>query len=723
MTSWSLTSHLLAVSKDQFTRATQSPFLKAAASGTLSKAIISHWLANDRLYMQGYIRLTGELLRILQLPLKPTGSKDAGTVEIRLLDWLVDALVNIRREERFFMEVAERFRLDVDITEADGATVKDKEKIEGLKRFEKLFASLTTGQAPPAVLPWLEGAVLFWATEKVYFEAWSWAKKQAEGQKEKPYESDADGGAMRKEFIPNWTNDEFIIFVDTLETLLNEGVSQAVADDKVMKAKVMGRAGRVWAKLLDAEEAFWPTARRQLTFDGVVSVIKGFTSKVDLVPTLSTLEGMPTEIIENVASFLVESDLEGVYEAYRDDMGSNADVRKFCGLLELRLTSKTLRSKVDFVWLHAFGVQPVPFTKASLLALCELSSHKNIAPRIHGLIFTRPIPKRRKFGYCGEPGENADLQMLLNLYADTITLPSMLLCYALTHLKKLRSITASKGVQHLLISDLNHPPCSSKNVLDFILNASQIAGNPLESISLGTEWGICHGSRPDFLLYPLHVRGDHLRHLKVLHLVLAATNCRRPQFYGFLKLLTNAATSLRELHLCMDRPGIAQIPPGDLSKAAWLLTMISKAHFPRLHALKLSGFEIVPRAIQMFLLNHRLTLEQLEFDNCSLRAILTDWFVVLDWLSTATVLRQLRLSQISFWWRRVIFHHTAMTWSEPAGDGDDDWEMVLVQPSVAEIQPWECWSYKARHMAADLRVMEQFADPYAEDALSWNCGG
>jgi len=257
MASWTLTSHLLSTNTGQFTRATQSAFLSRAAHGTLSKPTISHWLANDRLYMLGYIRLTGHLLRIVQLPSKPTPSKAAGSIEIRLLDWLVDALVNIRREERFFMDAAERYGLDVDLTEGDGLNIKDEAKIEGLKRYEHLFGSLTTGRSEEETLSWLEGVVLFWATEKVYFEAWSWAKREAEGST-RDMEKDEDGGAMRREFIPNWTNEEFITFVDTLEGILNEGVQQAVGDDEGLKLKVVGRAEKVWGQVLDAEDAFWP---------------------------------------------------------------------------------------------------------------------------------------------------------------------------------------------------------------------------------------------------------------------------------------------------------------------------------------------------------------------------------------------------------------------------------------------------------------------------------
>jgi thiaminase len=257
MAPWTLTSHLISINTDQFAHATQSPFLSRAAHGALSKPTISKWLANDRLYMLGYIRLGGHLLRMLKLPAKPTPSQSPGNVEVRLLDWLVDALVNIRREERFFMHVAEKYGIDVDLTEGDEVAVPDEKKIEGLKRFERLFASLTTDQPQEEALPWLEGTVLFWATEKVYFEAWSWAKRQAEGA-ESDAEKDEDGGAMRTEFIPNWTSDEFIKFVDTLEEILNAGVRQAVGDDERLKKHIMQRAEEVWRRLLDAEEAFWP---------------------------------------------------------------------------------------------------------------------------------------------------------------------------------------------------------------------------------------------------------------------------------------------------------------------------------------------------------------------------------------------------------------------------------------------------------------------------------
>jgi hypothetical protein len=221
--------------------------------------------------MQGYIRLTATLLRLLNLPAQPVPSKSAGGVDTRLLDWLVGALVNIRREERFFMEVAERYGVGVDLTR-DGKgsrVVREESKIEGLKRFEKLFSRLTSADFEEEVsgksMPWLEGAVVFWATERVYFEAWSWAKEQAglagEGGGDVDTSKDQDGGAMRKEFIPNWTNDEFKVFVKDLESILNDAVEETCGDDERVRKEVHERAEGVWKELLECEVAFWPEVK------------------------------------------------------------------------------------------------------------------------------------------------------------------------------------------------------------------------------------------------------------------------------------------------------------------------------------------------------------------------------------------------------------------------------------------------------------------------------
>lgn len=249
----SLTKHLLASDDAGYKRATQSKFLASAARGDLPKDVLGHWLANDRLYIHNYIKGTGNFLSFLQLPVASAASSDSYAV--KLLDWAVEALVNVRREERFFVETASKYGITVYLpTSPDGAKVAENAKVEGLWKFEQLFDMV--GPSDNIILPWLEAAVLFYGTEKCYLDAWSWAKTQ---QGDGDGSSDADGGALRKEFIPNWTSPEFRAFVDRLGDIIDQAVAEEIkAHGDGVRAKLTKRAETTWHQVLAAEEAFWP---------------------------------------------------------------------------------------------------------------------------------------------------------------------------------------------------------------------------------------------------------------------------------------------------------------------------------------------------------------------------------------------------------------------------------------------------------------------------------
>lgn len=274
MASWKLTSHLLALDKAALTAATQAPFLAAAGQGRVPKATLGIWLANDRLYIHAYRHAAGRTLAAVDLPpppLPPTAPPLADTPETQLVDWLAAALTELRREERFFVDVARRYglALDLDLDPTAAADVMGEGKGEGdagvkgpgLVLFERLFAALPRAACAdrPVPLPWLEAAVVFWGTERVYLESWTWAKAQQTGGGEGEGEGDADGGALRKEFIPNWSSEGFGAFVGRLAGVLDGGVAQAVrvwGEDA--RADLVKRAETVWSELLAAEAAFWP---------------------------------------------------------------------------------------------------------------------------------------------------------------------------------------------------------------------------------------------------------------------------------------------------------------------------------------------------------------------------------------------------------------------------------------------------------------------------------
>ncbi|KAL2190047.1 heme oxygenase-like protein [Thermothelomyces heterothallicus CBS 203.75] len=284
---WSLTEHLLATEEHLYKSATQHPFLLAGAEGRLPKDVLSRWLANDRLYIHSYIRAAGQLLASIDLPKQVPGSQEA--FETRLADWLIEALVGVRKEERFFLDVADRYGLGIELAvplppaSADAQDAAPHGRaVPGLVQYESIFSSVgrlpgsssnsstataaAAATSQPAILPWLEGALTFWGTERCYLDAWSWARNKAEERRssgEQAGKEDADGGALRKEFIPNWSSPEFAHFVDKLARLIDDAVAKVLEEKEgdareQTKQEILGRVEGKWRTLLEAEKQFWP---------------------------------------------------------------------------------------------------------------------------------------------------------------------------------------------------------------------------------------------------------------------------------------------------------------------------------------------------------------------------------------------------------------------------------------------------------------------------------
>ncbi|ETS76946.1 hypothetical protein PFICI_10820 [Pestalotiopsis fici W106-1] len=256
----SLTARLLShpQTPDAYKRATQSPFLQLAGQGRLPPTTLSQWLAQDRLYAQAYARFIGGLLSRVRLPVR-SDRPIRETLEWRVVQVLKSSLDGILVELAFFEDTAAKYGLDL-------AAVVPAEKVVGSSgggggsgkefgpnpttaAYVDLFDSFGAGgNANKSVF---EGLVLLWATEKVYHEAWTYARDQGQASQTKA-EDDLDGGALRKEFIPNWTSAEFGAFVDEIEACLDQYAETHSGAD------VDETALRVWKEVLQLEQGFWP---------------------------------------------------------------------------------------------------------------------------------------------------------------------------------------------------------------------------------------------------------------------------------------------------------------------------------------------------------------------------------------------------------------------------------------------------------------------------------
>lgn len=87
----------------------------------------------------------------------------------------------------------------------------------------------------------------------------------ASGDRSAPGKQDADGGALRNEFIPNWSSVEFALFVNRLGRIIDGAVSELLEAAggegpvaNAAKGAILRRVEGRWKSLMVAEASFWP---------------------------------------------------------------------------------------------------------------------------------------------------------------------------------------------------------------------------------------------------------------------------------------------------------------------------------------------------------------------------------------------------------------------------------------------------------------------------------
>lgn len=251
----SLTSLLVSASKPLFKAATQNPFLIAAGDGTLSKEKLSEWLSQDRLYAQAYIGFIGSLFAHVQLPTQHIPfSNHSDSIHWRISHMLKGALDNIFRELKFFEDTAQQYGLDLEATSIEGSFGPVQATTAYVNLFWRFSVPISEEDARGSNWVLLNGLIVLWATEKCYLEAWRFAASN------KPDPTAAatlpvDGGALFENFIPNWTRQEFIDFVQGIEELVNElndSISPSLSEEAQLECR------ELWEEVLDIERRFWP---------------------------------------------------------------------------------------------------------------------------------------------------------------------------------------------------------------------------------------------------------------------------------------------------------------------------------------------------------------------------------------------------------------------------------------------------------------------------------
>jgi len=174
------------------------------------------------------------------------------------------------------------------------------------------------------------------------------------------------------------------------------------------------------------------------------------------------------------------------------------------------------------------------------------------------------------------------------------------------------------------------------------------------------------------------------------------------------------AWNIEHLSLKLDKASIEEWSL-DLQEPEELWQLqVANLRYWNLQTLKLSGFLLENNSLQKFLCAHQSSLSTVHLDNCDLDG---SWLPIFQMLRKLPELRKLSLHQISECMIRVL-------WINPedvilVDNKKDGWVHVMfglhhhfmlgVQDTATE---WDALSDR-------LRVSRRYANPFAEDAVSW----
>ncbi|KAF7561373.1 hypothetical protein G7046_g2771 [Stylonectria norvegica] len=256
----SLAHHLLAQAEDLLTNATQHTFLLHAGSGSLGENALNQWLAQVGYISRSLVPFAGALISKIRIP--ETANLE-GDSTFRCLDLLCSAVINMKKELEFLEATKRKYGLEVSLDEPRPPT----------KSFVDL---LNSASCPSATL--LEGMVMLWAVEILFYNSFSYAgtfvtRSMPTPQQStyslpsyllsatvpvSPYSSQAKPKnghttALREAFIENWKSENFGRFVDVCKSIVDElAMVQATGNDRAATSaceRVFNQAVWLWAHI------------------------------------------------------------------------------------------------------------------------------------------------------------------------------------------------------------------------------------------------------------------------------------------------------------------------------------------------------------------------------------------------------------------------------------------------------------------------------------------
>ncbi|KAH8116595.1 heme oxygenase-like protein, partial [Phellopilus nigrolimitatus] len=239
-----LTEHLISKETTKpYSAAVQHPFLLAARSRKLDSSLLALWLSQDRIYAaHAYPRFIGGLIAKIPFAAHHGIRSTQEARNQRVLALLTFSLQNVVREAGFFLNAAEKFGLDLESWKERSATRAYTAELARVANWGSLE----------------EGLIFLWAMEKASSAyTCSWTLTPSSGPHNKSSSQDGNAELAINEFVGNWTNNEFIKFVDDCRVVVDSlGIERG--------SELWTRAEVIWDRVVELEIDFWPEIGEEL---------------------------------------------------------------------------------------------------------------------------------------------------------------------------------------------------------------------------------------------------------------------------------------------------------------------------------------------------------------------------------------------------------------------------------------------------------------------------
>jgi hypothetical protein len=299
---------------------------------------------------------------------------------------------------------------------------------------------------------------------------------------------------------------------------------------KILRALRVRRARRAATKPR-APEVSEPMLDREQTICEANLVLPVQHLTLECIRALSTIETLPTELVEQIASYLICN-----YKPPREDDKISVD---FGGCVELsslarfRQTSRSIHQKTGLLFARCFETHVVTFTNSGILGLLEMATCEYIRFRVRFLIFMAPDPDRTSaYG-----DDDALYKDALSAYSQNQNVFERLrydptnTTMDVAAMKRLQLVSIfvapnlvkqhSMGYRHRHWGLDAHPPT-------VIFNAMILSGLQLEQFDMGIpDWGSYAGMMPAAnCLNVFKLRHWALEDLTSITLVLSKPMCK-----------------------------------------------------------------------------------------------------------------------------------------------------------------------------------------------------